>query len=293
MEAVLKNCTPEGDVLEATFLPDQGMNLISFKKNDIEVIDPSTKHLFEERYAGLGALIGPHFHRRRPEILPQIAAPERFPHIARVQSVDATIDPFSHGIGRYAPWKYENDATSITAVLKGSDTWNETPLKELEGQDFTLKYQATLLSTGLEIHYSVVSEFDSLIGLHYYYRLPNGQGTVTSRIKNKYLENGQSLPIPTDWTYDPATQQLVFPLGNAADFTFHPFPNPTEGDILLATETYNLRVTFFSQSEECAWQLYHPKDASFVCIEPLSAQDPRHPNLTVSGLKIHLAISLP
>jgi len=289
-EIVLKNKTDQGDTLEAIFLPDKGLNMISFKKNNIEVMDQSTIPLFEDRFAGLGALIGPHFHRRRPEIIPPIPHQECFPHIERVHSIHPGIDPFSHGIARYAPWKCENDNTTLNATLKGNDLWNEVSLKELEGQDFTLKYRATMQTTGLQIEYSVISEYDSLVGLHYYYHLPNGVGTVTSRIKNSYITNNQNVPIPSNWKYDKTTQTLNFSLTEEADFTFHPFPNPIEGDILLETGTYRLRTTFSSQSEECAWQLYHPKGASFVCMEPISAQDPRHPNLTVSSLKIHLAI---
>lgn len=44
-------------------------------------------------------------------------------------------------------------------------------------------------------------------------------------------------------------------------------------------------------SEENCWQLYHPEGASFVCIEPISSQDPRHPNLSVSAISIRLAIA--
>ena len=58
---VLKNSTENNIPLEATFAPLQGMNLLSFKKGDVEALDQTTKGLFIERYAGLGALIGPHF----------------------------------------------------------------------------------------------------------------------------------------------------------------------------------------------------------------------------------------
>lgn len=289
-EIKIKNETNQGELLVATYLPDKGLNMISFKKNDLEVIDQSTRPLFDERFAGLGALIGPHFYRRRPETIAPIPHPERFPHIARVHAKNPGIDPFTHGIGRYAPWKYEYDRTTLNATLKGSDLWNEIPLKELEGQDFTLNYRAAMKPNGLEIEYSVVSEFDSVVGLHYYYHLPNGKGTVTSRVKNSYISNNQHLPIPESWTYDPATQTLAFSMEDEADFTFHPFPNPTVGEMLLDTGAYRLRITFHSQSEECSWQLYHPKGASFVCMEPVSAQDPRHANLTVSALKVHLSI---
>jgi hypothetical protein len=118
------------------------MNLISFKKGSVEVIDQSTESLFEERCAGLGALIGPHFHRRQFEMLPEILCNHSNPEIERLRKQNSNSDPFSHGIGRYASWKYEYTENSISAILQGSDTWNGIPLKELEGQDFTMKYSA-------------------------------------------------------------------------------------------------------------------------------------------------------
>ena len=60
----LKNTSTQGHPLEATFLPEGGMNLCSYRLGEIEVIDQETLPLFEERRAGLGALIGPHFHQR-------------------------------------------------------------------------------------------------------------------------------------------------------------------------------------------------------------------------------------
>jgi hypothetical protein len=56
------------------------------------------------------------------------------------------------------------------------------------------------------------------------------------------------------------------------------------------TQNHPVKTSFVSQNEECSWQLWHPNGASFVCIEPISSQDPRHPNLTVSSIKIDLEI---
>ena len=63
-----------------------------------------------------------------------------------------------------------------------------------------------------------------------------------------------------------------------------------EGKILLETTEYQLATSYLCNCQENCWQLYHPKGASFVCIEPISAQDPRHANLTVSSLHIQLEI---
>ena len=76
------------------------------------------------------------------------------------------------------------------------------------------------------------------------------------------------------------------------DNTFHPFPHPLNGTIILELDAIDYRLTtkYSSPSQENSWQLYHPKGASFVCIEPLSAQDIRHPNLTTSNILITLQI---
>ena len=77
---ILKN-----SLYEALFLPEKGMNLTSLKYKNIEVIEQSTKTLFEERYAGLGSLIGPHFHMRPSSRIPPIKDESPFPHIAKIK----------------------------------------------------------------------------------------------------------------------------------------------------------------------------------------------------------------
>jgi hypothetical protein len=288
MTIVLEHQTKQGERLQATFLPEKGMNLISLKKDDLEVIDQSTRNLFEERYAGLGALIGPHFHHRRAELIPPIKDEKLFPHIARVKA-KGVQEPFSHGIARYAPWKAEATSTSIKAQLSGKDTWNGVALSALEGQDFNMRLEANLRENGLFLNLSIVSDTASLVGIHYYYSLPQGKGRVSSGVQNLVGIQGDLKPIPSDWHFD-SQQHLIFDLDQDADFTFHPYPNPLKGNILLETEKYSLRTLYECSCAENCWQLYHPKDASFVCIEPISARDPRHPNLTVSSLNIHLEI---
>jgi hypothetical protein len=285
---VLENLTKGGERLQATFLPEKGMNLISFKKGEVEVIDQSTQNLFEERFAGLGALIGPHFHRRRPELIPLIKDEQLFPHIQRVKA-KGIQDPFSHGIARYAPWKAEATTKSVKAQLSGKDTWNGVSLSTLEGQNFNMHLEGELRENGLFLNLSIVSDTDSLVGIHYYYRLSKGKGRITSDIQNHVRIQGELKPIPPHWQFD-STHRLVFDLTEEADFTFRPYPDPLRGNILLETEEYQLRTLYSCVCEENSWQLYHPKDASFVCIEPISAQDPRRPNLSVSSLNIHLEI---
>jgi hypothetical protein len=288
---VLKNISSDGEPLEATFWPEKGMNMVSYKKGAMEVIDQSTKApLFDVRYAGLGALIGPHFHHRHTAALPLIKDESLFPHIARVKAMGVQ-DPFSHGIARYAPWKAEATQTKVNAVLTGKDTWNEVPLAELEGQNFKMTYQAELLPDGLHVQLTVVSDYDSLVGIHYYYSLPQKTGEVTSLVKNEYLDKGALKSIPKEWLAD-GQHEFAFDLRHAADFTFYSHPDPLNGCIVLNAGTYKLTTYYSCQSQENCWQLYHPEGASYVCIEPVSSQDPRHPNLSVSSINLRLEINI-
>lgn len=288
MELVtLKHSLADGTPLEATFSPSQGMNLLSYKRGAIEVIDQKTRPAFEERFAGLGPLIGPHFHRRKTVAIPKLPDESLFPHIARCKA-KGILDPFSHGIARYAPWKFEAGPTQIRAKLSSKDQWNNVPLAAIEGQKFEMQMNASLSSYGLSIFLSVVSDADSLVGIHYYYRLPNGKGIVRSAVKPRYIAENELKQIPAEWDYDGLN--LNFDLARSADYTFYPAPQPLRGEIWLETDEYRLRTNYDCICQENSWQLYHPEGASFVCIEPISAQDPRHPNLTVSSISIHLYI---
>lgn len=285
---VLKNYEESGVPLQATFLPEKGMNLVSYKRGETEIIDQNTYSFFEERFAGLGSLIGPHFHRRSLEILPLIQDTSLFPHISRVKE-KGIQDPFSHGIGRYAPWNIktaEITENKVVATLQGEDLWNGVTLKSLEGQNFKMQINAELKPNGLSLDLSVVSDTDSLVGIHYYYYLPQKRAIVTSRVqrkwKNQLLDNS-GIVLNEE-------QEMVYETSQPIDATFHPFPNPLQGKIHLNAIDYKLVTTYSSKSQENSWILWHPKDASFICIEPISAQDPRHPNLSVSSLNIHLQI---
>lgn len=274
---------------QALFSPSQGMNLKSLVFDGVEVIDQSTKDLFEERFAGLGAMIGPHFHRRKPAVLPSNIDLSLFPHIKK-SAVAEGVDPFSHGIGRYASWTAASNAQSINATLKGSDTLNGVKLSDIEGQDFLMRYKAAWVKGGLELEMSSVSQADSVMGIHFYYHVPGNQGEVTSRVNKNYIVGGEVKPIPSSIGYDENSGQLTFSLDQEADYTFRPFPNLLRGEISLKLNGYTLLTTYESSSSENSWQLWRPKNSSFVCIEPVSALDPRHPNLTVSSIRIRLEL---
>ncbi len=248
-----------GIPLEAIFEPEKGMNLSSFKKGGIEVI-----------HEGQGLLIGPSFGKR-----PAYLAQEN--------------DPFVHGMARYASWKAESNENSLSAVLSGQDLYQDLPLSAWEGQNFKMRFAAHLGPKGLKLELSIVSETDSLTGIEYHYMLPHGKSRVISQVQNSYRQNGVLRPLPKEWGVD-AQQRLTLDTGQAADYTFYPYPNPLHGEVLLETPEYRLVSRFFCESQENSWRLWHPTGAPFICIQPFSAQDPLHPNLTVNAIGIELEI---
>lgn len=286
----LTHKTATGDCYQATFAPSAGMNLQSFSLNGIEVMDTSTRPLFDERFAGLGALIGPHFHRRNPSILPTIQNESAFPHIERVKA-KGTMDPFSHGIARYTPWSFTSQEASIEASLNSQDEWNGARISDLQGFIFNMSYTASLTDEGLKLRLAVTSESECLVGLHFYYRLPNGQGSVLSDVHGEYRDVSEWKPIPEEWGYQ--QNQLEWDLSRAADYGFQSFYNSCGGEIHLKTSEYKLKTAFNTPHAEQSWQLYHPENASFVCIEPMTARDPRKPILTASILEVCLSIHQP
>lgn len=271
--------------LEAVFDPKRGMNLLSLRRGVIEAIDQSTISLFEERYAGLGALIGPHFHHRKQ--IPDVPHPERFPHIERLKQKGAK-EFFSHGIGRYAPWTVTKQTKdSLHAILRGEDEWNGVLLKELEGQDFTMRLHADLKVDGLTLRLSVVSESASVVGFHTYYGLSGREGQLLTRVQPSFCDQGTWKPIPQEWGFD-EDHNLKTHIQDPWDYGFRPFPDPLSSHIQLITPSHILHIDSHCSNEEHSFQIWHPENASFVCIEPLSAKDPRNPILTVSEVQVRI-----
>lgn len=274
MNSIANSITLTHENFKAEFLPEMGMALKSFTDGSTEAIAQSTAAEFTQTRAGLGVLIGPHF-LSRPLLKEKLKE----------------NDPYLHGIARYAPWNFEHGTTWIHARLTGKDTLNGKPLAELEGQDFEISYKAHLDKEGLHSKLSIVSETDSLVGAHFYYNLPEGKGIVSSKIKPVCLDQGEAIPVNPEWLEKDSEHNLSFDLQNETDYSFYPYPNPLEGTIQLDTQTHTLHVRYKSPSAENCWQLWHPKGADFVCIEPISSQNPRKPNLTVSQLEISLIMN--
>ncbi len=288
-QVTLKNISPDGTPLQVTYLPDQGMNLISYCIGPTEVIDQSTYTLFEKRFAGLGPLIGPHFHMQKD--IPSNFDPSLFPHIACIQA-EGRKDPFSHGIARYVPWKTVESETQIKAKLRGSDLYKGVPLSTFEGQDFEMTYEARLLSTGLHIVYKLESEKPSVIGLHYYYRLPR-KGEIHGEIAPLYRDKDTWKSLPDQWIGNKKSQ-LQFCLPQIADFGFIPKKKHTKDhlyEVILNTDDYSLHTKFNTCSnQDFSYQVFHPEGASYVCVEPLSTKTPTTPSLKSNTLEIHLQV---
>lgn len=286
----LKNTTENGIPLSAVFCPEKGMNLLSFKKGDIEAFDQSTKSLFLERCAGLGALIGPHFHHRPKEALTQKFDESLFPHIAK-QKLQGVEEPFTHGIARYVPWKYEYSGTQISASLRGSDLYKGVAIKEFEGQDFHMTLDVKLIHDGLVLQFNIHSELPSVIGFHYYYEyIPSS--FVQAFVQKDFRKQETWTPLPATW-YDATKHKLHFDASQESDFGFKPILQPDHPYhlICLKGSSHLLHIEYTSSNEEeTSWQLYHPKEASFVCIEPLSALNPRKPILTNNNLQLKISV---
>ncbi|MEI6531878.1 MAG: hypothetical protein WCN87_03560 [Chlamydiota bacterium] len=271
--------TPSKALIEAVFAPQKGMNMMSLKLAGHQMIDQSTMNLFEERSAGLGALIGPHFHHRSPDKIPPIKDPTLFPHLT-VMKERGIQEPFSHGIARYVPWKVLSaEKERIKAELTGSMNFRGILLKDLEGFDFHMTFEARIIEKGISIDLQISSEQPSVVGLHYYYQLQKGKGRVSSQIAGA-LRDGA---LPPDLSFNPQTHTFVYDCEKSCDYGFKPHPHSKMGWINFSTGGFNTVVRYVTPTEG-SWQMWHPEKASFVCIEPLSAADPRRPTAKVSGL---------
>lgn len=251
------------------------------------MIDQATRPLFDERFAGLGALIGPHFYHRKE--IPTNFDLSLFPHVAKVMA-QGEKEPFPHGIARYVPWKFVASSTQIKGRLYGNDLYKKVPLKVLEGQNFDMTFESRLLTDGLFIEYKVHSKNPSILGLHYCYSL-NGSGSVCGAVQNTYRDQEKWKPLPSNWTQN---NHLHFSLPQKADFGFIPekkSPNDHDYHMNLNTPEYSLHIDYNTVSDtETSFQIFHPKDATYVCVEPLTAHFPPEPTLTCSTLEAKLRI---
>lgn len=272
-----------GKQLEATFQPNHGLNLKSFKCDGKELIDQSDKHLN-------GLLIGPHFDNRKRELLQGLKKDPVIETFIKSREDEGLSDPFQNGICRYVPWKVEsNDSTKLKAILTGKENWNETPLATIEGQQFKLYFEAEMTQEGLWVKLSSVGDSDTVIGIDYRYALSRGEGYIESLIKDHYYDNGILKKVED--ILNGQTEHLSWDLKQPADFAFLP-SRATHGAIVLKTEEYELHTQYRCSNQENCWHLWKPVNASYVSIRPLSAQNPWRPNLTVNSIEILLSPTL-
>ncbi len=284
-----ESISQSGQKLKAVFNPQVGMNLMSYSLDGIEVMDQNTISAFVERMAGMGALIGPHFHHRKDKDIPNLDLTDLFSFIPGLEK-KGQKEPFSHGIARYVPWKYEGGCDFINARLSGKDAFRGFTISELEGQDFELSFKAKLRPNGLFIDYSVNAKNPTVIGLHYYYALADKTGNVISKVDSEYHHPEGWRAIPKNWLE--SDKDLNFKLGAdvEADFGFRPVNGASHSLIEMKTSSHQLRVHYQSNSSENSWQLYHPKDVTYVCLEPVSAINPREARQSSSNLKVQIEI---
>jgi hypothetical protein len=287
----MDNIVLQNSEMQAEFSPDRGMNLLRLAVGNLELIDQNTKPLFVERFAGLGSLIGPHFHHRPKDEIPPVVSEELFPHIARVRA-KGVIEPFSHGIARYAPWTARLEKNSIQARLSGNDVWNGVSLASLEGFSFEINLIASLLKNGLALDYSVESERASVIGLHYYYTLPSSGGIIRAQVEPQYRVQDIWQPIPASFLNQDGS--LYFDAMQECDFGFIP-KKGKDGffEIFYENAQSLLRIRYQTDEKEASWQLYRPKGATYICIEPLSARNPKTPILKKSRIYVEIDFLLP
>lgn len=272
-EICLKNTTTNQEIFSATFFPELGMNLAHLKKGDLDVIDQSSKKAFLQRFSGLGPLIGPHFFRMEEDLVVKPLRTDLFPHIQEVLR-RGQKDPFSHGIARYVPWNYVHKGNTIEAQLSGNDRYQGAFLKDLEGYDFSMEFRACLAPDGLEISMSVEADRECVCGLHYYYALEQKKGAIIAPVQPSYNDGGIFKPIPQAWLAED-NEFLRFNLENFADYGFLPLFENASSWVLLETGSTRLRVSYQGDREKISCQIYSPKGADFVCIEPISAKNPR------------------
>ena len=286
---VIKKKQIDGSFLEATFAPELGMNLISLKKDKLELLDVTTEELFFERRAGLGALIGPHFYHQKETLLPPPCPADLFPHIPKFIA-KGQKDFFSHGIARYVPWQHIASEEKITAKISSVDIYKSYLLSELEGLNFYMTYEAEILEDRFRIKIFSNSDTQSLIGLHYYYAL-YGQSFVDGDVASYYYDKGEKKPLEENWKLD--SHKIHLDTKQELDFGFHPILKDSIGTLTLTTGKYVLKQEIQPlDGSEYSVQIYHPIDKNFICIEPISAANPRGDCPKQGHLVVDLFITL-
>jgi len=274
--------------IQATFDPEHGLNMMSLIIEGLQLIEQSTKNGFLESSRGLGPLIGPHFYHRLSS---------RIPHLDNqaLNALSTTIhfrqesEPFSHGIGRYVPWKIlDQGPKGFKASLHSDDRICGLTLAEIEGFDFEMAFEAEVSQRQLKIHYSAKSSSQPVVvGLHTYYALDPMMKTADLFAAPFYYDKLNKKAVSSEWLSD---QGLSIPLNEPLDYTFSPEINK-EG--FGRVEIKRGGSTLLIQAKalpDLSFQLYRGEDSPFICIEPIAAINPRI--VTQKNASIEVRISL-
>lgn len=272
---------------QVSFRPDRGMCCTSLQVDGREWLDPETAPEYERRFAGLGAFIGPHFHNRKDGKGKPIDELAAFPHTA-ILKAKGRSDPFPHGIGRYAPWQWEQPQPhQLIATLSSDDTWQGYRLGDLEGYRFQLRYEAELRNDGLHLHLSGEADDPMVMGLHFYYRwLPGSR--IHSFVQPEYNHGGSFEPLPTSWTRG---GQLEITEPEDFDYGFLPFDRHS-GTLEYLTPHGTLALHFHDPRQRpISFQIFRPAESSFLCLEPLSTPNPRALERNSADLSVSFHLS--
>nr|NGX58479.1 hypothetical protein [Chlamydiota bacterium] len=202
-------------------------------------------------------------------------------------SIPNDTHPF--GIARYAPWSAVVTDGKLSATITGKDEWNGSPLAEKEGQGFKIQATAELDGETLNMHHSIVSDTDSLVGGQFPLRLSQSPCTIEFDSKDHYYSSGKFMPLPSDWSRSDDGKTTIH-LNQPLDMGIHPYLNPVKGFILLTTNDFRVEVGFSCQSQESSCYICHQLDSSFVLIGAVSSQNPWKPNLSVSSIGLSIRI---
>lgn len=250
--------------------PDMGFAIVSWRLNGREILASETRHRFLKARKGLGPLILPHFNQAGP--IPQVDVTS-FPHVDYLRA--GGIDhPFQHGIGRYVPWTTKSTPTSIVGRISGSHTLGGYALRDLTGFDFSALVRYRVFGNRLGVHLSVSGERPVAAGTHFYLSFA---GAASAEVFLPNWAGGGTHTV----THEAAVDR-VFPVKPPVQFRV--------AHTTLRTAGYELDVSFPVGVRPAhsfgSLIVYSPRDASFVCVEPISyavpeRNDKRHFSSTI------------
>jgi len=189
--------------MRAVVSPAFGMSLIDFAVDGEALLYATRTETFHACRKGRGPLILPHFNQRKE--FPDVDT-EAFPHVAHLRRLGIR-DPFQHGVGWYAPWRYQAADSSITGSLEGQDLFGGYRISAITGFDFAARVSYRLADGCLRLELELTGDAPVEAGIHYYYDLKD--------------RHSATVQMPLEGSDQPA----VFGFQQALDDVFHPARN--------------------------------------------------------------------